>query len=83
MSPARCPASGPTPSPDSFPFLPSDIAELPIRIEATDAHLMRLKHLYEIGSSVAASTPGNWSGRDADPRVGDCQPRGRHRGAES
>ncbi|WP_072389499.1 hypothetical protein [Hyphomicrobium sp. CS1BSMeth3] len=91
MSPARCPAHSPVPSPaipaaeptgqsegggsspDLAAFLPSDIEQLQIRIEAADTHLMRLQHLYEIGSSIVANTPGQWLGLDALQWVFDLQ----------
>ena len=90
MSPARCPAHSPVPSPTKAAeqighsegggpspglaaFLPSDIEHLQIRIEAADTHLMRLHHLYEIGSSIVANMPGNWPGRDALEWVFDLQ----------
>lgn len=90
MSPARCPAHSPVPSPAHAAeptghfegggpspglaaFLPSDIEQLQIRIEAADTHLMRLQHLYEIGSSIVANMPGDWSGRDALEWVFDLQ----------
>lgn len=90
MSPARCPANSPVPSPTKAAeqtghpegggpspgltaFLPSDVEQLQIRIEAADTHLMRLQHLYEIGSSIVANTPGHWPGLDALQWVFDLQ----------
>lgn len=61
------------PSPGLAAFLHSDIEQLKIRIEAADTHLMRLQHLYEIGSSIVANTPGNWPGLDALQWVFDLQ----------
>jgi len=49
-------------SPGLAAFLPSDIEQLQIRIEAADTHLMRIQHLYEVGSSIVANTPGEWPG---------------------
>jgi len=81
-SPVPCPAEAaePTghsevrgPSPGLAAFLPSDIEQLQIRIEAADTHLMRLQHLYELGSSIVANTPGNWPGLDALQWVFDLQ----------
>ena len=84
--PARSPVSSPAkaaeptghpegggPSPGLAAFLPSDIEQLQIRIKAADTHLMRLQHLYEIGSSIVANTPGNWPGLGALQWVFDLQ----------
>lgn len=90
MSPTRCRAHSPVPSPADAAeptgrqegggpspglaaFLPSNIDKLQIRIEAADTHLMRLQHLYEIGSSIVANTPGSWPGLDALQWVFDLQ----------
>jgi len=53
--------------------LRAEIDKLRIRIEAADTHLMRISHLYDIGSSIVANTPGNWPGRDALEWVFDLQ----------
>ena len=70
-----CQACTPLPPVSTAPaaFLPSDVEQLQIRIEAADTHLMRLQHLYEIGSSIVANTPGNWPGLDALQWVFDLQ----------
>lgn len=88
MFPARCPtqslspahAAEPTrhpegggPSPGLAAFLPSDVEQLQIRIEAADTHLMRFQHLYEIGSSIVANIPGRWPGLEALQWVFDLQ----------
>lgn len=60
-------------SPGLAALLPSDIEQLQIRIEAVDTHLMRIQHLYDIGSSIVANTPGNWPGLSALQWVFDLQ----------
>ena len=58
---------------DLAAVLPSDIEQLHTRIEAADTHLMRLQHLYEIGSSIVANTPGHWPGLESLQWVFDLQ----------
>lgn len=76
IHPAAKPAGHPEvggASPSLADFLPSDIERLQTRIEAADTHLMRLQHLYEIGSSIVANTPGPWPGLEALQWVFDLQ----------
>lgn len=67
IHPAAKPAGHPeggVASPGLAAFLPSDIEQLQIRIEAADTHQVRVLHLYEVGSSIVANAPGRWPGID-------------------